>query len=223
MGDDMQAYREVFASESAEYVQSIIDGMLQLEADPNDLEPVETVFRGAHSLKGMAAAMGYGRTADLTHKMETLMDTVRRREQRVDEEMADLILRAVDMVKALIEDEMSGGSAVDPSGLADELAARAGRGGPLDADDGARPEKAGVPFAATGSAGTVLVRVTLEDTCVLKSVRAYMVVKRLSHMGEIVETHPPARDLEDEAFDSTFEVVLRTRAAQGDLERAGCE
>jgi two-component system chemotaxis sensor kinase CheA len=216
----MQAYREVFASESAEYVQSIIDGMLQLEADPNDLEPVETVFRGAHSLKGMAAAMGYGRTADLTHKMETLMDTVRRREQRVDEEMADLILRAVDMVKALIEDEMSGGSAVDPSGLADELAARAGRGGPIDADDGVRPEAAGIPFAATGSADTVLVRVTLEDTCVLKSVRAYMVVKRLSHMGEIVETHPPARDLEDEAFDSTFEVVLRTRAAQIDLVAA---
>jgi chemotaxis protein histidine kinase CheA len=124
MGDDMQAYREVFASESAEYVQSIIDGMLRLESDPSDLEPVETVFRGAHSLKGMAAAMGYERTADLTHKMETLMDTVRRREQSVDEELADLILRAVDVVKALIEDERDRAVAQDrgstqPAGVAD--------------------------------------------------------------------------------------------------------
>jgi two-component system chemotaxis sensor kinase CheA len=227
MGDDMQAYREVFASESAEYVQSIIDGMLQLESDPNDLEPVETVFRGAHSLKGMAAAMGYERTADLTHKMETLMDTVRRREQRVDEELADLILRAVDVVKALIEDEMGGGSAVDPSGVAAELAARTERGGP--GQGGAprtshdAPEEADGPADASGGTGpgrTVIVRITLEEACVLKSVRAYMVVKRLSHMGEVIETRPSARDLEDEAFESWFEVVLTTAAHADDIVAA---
>jgi two-component system chemotaxis sensor kinase CheA len=227
MGDDMQAYREVFASESAEYVQSIIDGMLRLESDPSDLEPVETVFRGAHSLKGMAAAMGYERTADLTHKMETLMDTVRRREQSVDEELADLILRAVDVVKALIEDEMQGGSAVDPSGVAAELAARTGRGGtsarakgprmtPGELDAGAP----GGPVSGVAPGRTVLVRITLEAACVLKSVRAYMVVKRLSHMGEVVETHPSARDLEDEAFESWFEVVLATVARVEDIVSA---
>jgi two-component system chemotaxis sensor kinase CheA len=226
MGDDMQAYREVFASESAEYVQSIIDGMLKLESEPGDLEPVETVFRGAHSLKGMAAAMGYERTAELTHKMETLMDTVRRREQRVDEELADLILRAVDVVKALIEDEMSGNSAVDPSGIAGELAARVDRGGTPKTGAGTRVApggETGDPGAAVASAGsgrTVLVRVTLEAACVLKSVRAYMVVKRLSHMGEVIETHPSARDLEDEAFESSFEVVLDTVATSDEIVTA---
>jgi two-component system chemotaxis sensor kinase CheA len=63
----------------------------------------------------------------------------------------------------------------------------------------------------------VLVRITLEAACVLKSVRAYMVVKRLSHMGEVVETHPSARDLEDEAFESWFEVVLATVARVEDI------
>jgi two-component system chemotaxis sensor kinase CheA len=229
MGDDMQAYREVFASESAEYVQSIIDGMLRLESDPSDLEPVETVFRGAHSLKGMAAAMGYERTADLTHKMEALMDTVRRREQRVDEELADLILRAVDVVKALIEDEMSGGSAVDPSGVTAELAAltkrgEAGVGGaaprivPGASGDGA--EGSAAHSGGAGSGRTVLVRITLEEACVLKSVRAYMVVKRLSHMGDVLETHPSARDLEDEAFESSFDVVLKTAANADDITAA---
>jgi two-component system chemotaxis sensor kinase CheA len=124
MSDDMQAYRDVFVSESAEYLQGIVDGLLQLEADPNDLEPVEVVFRGAHSLKGMSAAMGYERTADLTHKMESLMDTVRKRVQPADRTLIDLMLRAVDVVKTLIEDEMAGTVAVDPSGMIVELTAR---------------------------------------------------------------------------------------------------
>ena len=84
MGDDMSAYKDVFLSESADYIQAITEGLLALESDPNDLEPVETVFRGAHSLKGMAAAMGYVRTQELTHKMESLMDTVRSRRQVAD-------------------------------------------------------------------------------------------------------------------------------------------
>jgi len=222
----MQAYRDVFASESAEYVQSIIDGMLQLESDPNDLEPVEVVFRGAHSLKGMSAAMGYDRTADLTHKMESLMATVRSREQVVDADLVDLMLRAVDTVKALIEDEMAGGASVDATTLAEELAARTERrGGDAPAAPVAKPtavDDAGDAGSAdeAGAGSTKTVTVTLDEACVLKSVRAYMVIKRLSHMGTVIETHPSARDIEDENFDRTFEVVVRSLSASDDMVKA---
>lgn len=211
----MSAYRDIFVSESAEYIQSIIDGMLQLESDPNDLEPVETVFRGAHSLKGMAAAMSYERTADLTHKLESLMDTVRRREQPVDKELVDLVLRAVDTVKAVIDDEMAGRSSVEVAAIVEEIKARAERRGGAAAGAG---DAGGAPAeGAAGDGATLVVAVTLDDTCVLKSVRAYMVIKRLSHMGTVIETHPPARDIEDEAFDLRFEVVLRTLEAPAEV------
>ena len=108
MSDDMSAYRDVFLSESAEYLQAMTEGLLALEAEPNDLEPVETVFRGAHSLKGMAAAMAYGSTQELTHKMESLMDTVRRRVQAADHELIDLMLRAIDVVREAIAVESAG-------------------------------------------------------------------------------------------------------------------
>jgi HPt (histidine-containing phosphotransfer) domain-containing protein len=91
----MSAYRDVFLSESAEYLQGMTDGLLGLESDPADLEPVEVIFRGAHSLKGMAAAMGYVRTQELTHKMESLMDTVRSRAQVADRSLIDLMLRHI--------------------------------------------------------------------------------------------------------------------------------
>jgi two-component system chemotaxis sensor kinase CheA len=200
----MSAYRDVFMSESAEYLQAMTDGLLALEAEPHDREPVETVFRGSHSLKGMAAAMGYVRTRDLTHRMESLMDTVRQRLQAADRELIDLMLRATDVVRELIDDEAAGQTNVSADGIVAELEARtvssAGREDVPSADAGADEGR------------LYLVRVSLEEGCVLKGVRAYMAIKRLSHMGTVVETHPDAREIEDEQFDRSFEVVLRTAA-----------
>ncbi len=192
MSDDMSAYKDVFLSESAEYVQSITDGLLALESNPNDLEPVETIFRGAHSLKGMAAAMGYSRTAELTHKMESLMDTVRKREQEADSSLIDLVLRAVDAAKELIAEESSGGTGVDVSDLIARTRGACGathcrrwkRPGRRSAEGSLPEPNAAVREAASAGDGTLYrVRVTLMDVCVLKSVRAYMVIKRLGHMG----------------------------------------
>jgi two-component system chemotaxis sensor kinase CheA len=221
MSDDMQAYRDIFVSESAEYIQSIVDGMLQLESNPNDLEPVEVVFRGAHSLKGMSAAMSYDRTADLTHKMESLMDTVRKREQPIDAGLVDLMLRAVDVAKQVIDDEMNGRSLIDTTQIVAELLARTERRASSPADGGANGVAgAGTPADQDGAGATMLVRVFLEPTCVLKSVRAYMVIKRLSHMGTVIETHPSGRDIEDENFDASFDVVLRTQESHDDVVKA---
>lgn len=220
MSDDMSAYKDVFLSESAEYIQAITDGLLALESNPNDLEPVETVFRGAHSLKGMASAMGYSRTAELTHKMESLMDTVRKREQEADSSLIDLVLRAVDAAKDLITEESSGGTTMDVSDLLAGLNERAETRGPssqLLAASGREQESAvdddgETPGATTSGDGTLYrVRVTLSELCVLKSVRAYMVIKRLGHMGTVLETEPGARQIEDEEFGHSFDVIMRTK------------
>lgn len=222
MSDDMSAYKEVFLSESADYLQSITDGLLALESDPNDLEPVETVFRGAHSLKGMAAAMGYERTADLTHKMENLMDTVRKREQAVDAELIDLMLRAVDAVRELIADESEGKSVFDAAPIVADLVARTEARGPVGAASAAGVASGAQEAREEGSAsGTVYrVSVTIDEASVLKSVRAYMAIKRLGHMGTVLDTEPSARDIEDERFDRTFVVIVQTPEPPEAIERA---
>lgn len=218
MGDDMSAYRDVFLSESAEYLQAITDGLLALESSPDDLEPVETIFRGAHSLKGMSAAMGYGRTQELTHKMESLMDTVRSRKQVADRSLIDLMLRATDSVRDLISEESSGGAACDTTTIVEELVARTSAGSAPKVAEVTAFEAAPATDAAEGS--LYRVRVTIEQGCVLKGVRAYMAIKRLSHMGTVVETIPSARDIEDEQFDHTFEILLRSRSTAGAVRDA---
>lgn len=215
----MDAYKDVFLSESADFIQQITDGLLALEADPGEADSVEAIFRGAHSLKGMSAAMGYERIAELTHKMEGLMDTVRKGQRTADAGLVDLMLRAVDLVRALIDDECAGGGDVDAGAVVRELARMTARpgAGPGRADGGGAAVEAG---QGTVTGRRVHVTVRLIEDCVLKSVRAYMVLKRLNHMGEVVDTVPSARDIEDEAFDRTFEVFLRTTASDEQVEES---
>jgi len=204
------AYRDMFLAESGDFVQQITDGLLELEREPHASEPVELIFRGAHSLKGMAAAMGYDRTADLTHKMEGLMDRVRKGERGVDRELVDVMLAAVDLVRDVIDDESHGRSEVDTSGMLDTLVGMTAAGATPPAEQGAD---------APGGPGDVDLRederlyrvvVEIEHSCVLKAVRAYMVLKRLGHVGRVVDTVPSARDIEDENFDRRFTVMLAT-------------
>ncbi|MCL4553840.1 MAG: chemotaxis protein CheA, partial [Actinobacteria bacterium] len=239
---EMDAYKDLFLSESTDYLQSITDGLLALEETPHDLAHVEVVFRGAHSLKGMSAAMGYERTADLTHTMEELMDRVRRRDRKVDAELVDLMLDAVDAVRRSIAEESSGQTdATDFSELVARIVemqtadSRDPKSGPLadehvDDSRGSDPSTVRLASEAGGHSATprtegdgarsYSVVVTLEEDCVLKAVRAYMVIKRLNYLGTVTDTIPSARDIEDERFDLEFTVKVQTASAASELTRA---
>ena len=197
MPEDAAAYREVFLSESAEYLQTMTDGLLSLESEPHDLEPVEVVFRGAHSLKGMAGAMGYAQTQELAHRMESLMATVRQRRQTADHSLIDLMLRALDVLRDVIAEESTGEAVRGIDDIATALARRT-----------EAAEEHAVPGSDEGS--LVRLRVTLDEDCVLKGVRAYMILKRLGNMGTVIDTDPSTRDIEDERFEQSFSVLMRT-------------
>jgi two-component system chemotaxis sensor kinase CheA len=166
----------------------------------------------------MAAAMAYRRTAELTHKMESLMDRVRRGVMVPEAAVTGLMLAAVDMVRDLIDDESNGREEVQIDEMIEALTAAAARGeGALRAD----ADMSAAPTTTMGESGTTWhVSVTLQDSCVLKAVRAYMVIKRLEHVGRVLETLPSEREIEDEHFDRTFEVIVAADASREDVEAA---
>lgn len=212
---DLDAYRDVFLAESADFLQQITDGLLALESDATDLAPVEVVFRGAHSLKGMAAAMGYERTADLTHKMEGLMDRVRKEELSADTSLVSLMLAAVDLTRDLIDDDSNGKGDIDPSEMIhalEEMTSRSSEAAVLSPPESPTYGEDTSTSDAQGGGTRWRVTVTLDESCVLKAVRAYMVIKRLNHMGHVAETIPSAREIEDERFEHEFQVLLDSNA-----------
>jgi two-component system chemotaxis sensor kinase CheA len=82
------------------------------------------------------------------------------------------------------------------------------------------PEPSPTESPAPTSGEVYRVAVTIEPTSVLKSVRAYMALKRLGHMGTVLDTEPSARDIEDERFDRTFVAIVRTVEPPEAIERA---
>ncbi len=119
---DMSEYKEVFKTESEEHLQQLNDALLGLEQDMGDMEHISVMFRSAHTLKGMAATMGFTTIAELTHQMENLMDKIRNNEAKLDADSIDVLFECLDTLEALVEAIDSGGE-VDISHLQESLSA----------------------------------------------------------------------------------------------------
>ena len=93
---DLAKYAALFVSESREHLQSCNQLLLAWERDPEATAPVDGLFRAVHSLKGMAATMGFTPLAELAHRAENLLDAIRGGKLAVKPEHFELLFRSVD-------------------------------------------------------------------------------------------------------------------------------
>ncbi|MBU5614302.1 chemotaxis protein CheA [Geomonas azotofigens] len=120
---DMSQYKALFLSESREYLRTIAEQVVALEQSPGERSAVDALFRGAHSLKGMAASMEYGDVVVVAHSMEDLMARVRDGAVAFDAGVADLLLEGVDLIDVLLKDvEQERPSALPTDDYAQRLA-----------------------------------------------------------------------------------------------------
>ncbi|GGF10898.1 chemotaxis protein CheA [Halobacillus andaensis] len=226
-------YLELFIDESNEHLQSINDRLLDLEKSPQELSIVGEIFRSAHTLKGMAATMGYQDLANLTHKMENVLDGVRNEKIYVDSEMLDVVFDSVDDLEAMVVDISQGGSGERDVTKVVDLLQAIELGEALDN----RKKKQATPSAEASVelqvdefTRTVLeqsqeqgllnykIKVSLRKDCMLKAARVYMVFEVLEQMGEVVLSTPAVEALENEEFDTDFQVLYVTDAAQNEID-----
>lgn len=92
-----------FVTESLDLVEAAEAALLNLESDPGDLESVNTVFRAFHTIKGTSGFLGVKLISEVAHRAENLLSRMRDRVIRCSGGYADLSLRSVDMMKALVE------------------------------------------------------------------------------------------------------------------------
>jgi len=78
VSDDFAQFQEAFFEEAAEHLAIVEEGLLALEQHPDDLDLLGKIFRSAHSIKGTSGMFGFNAVAQFTHKMETLLDLLRR-------------------------------------------------------------------------------------------------------------------------------------------------
>ena len=99
---DLSQYAELFLAESREHLSACNQLLLEWERHPSATEPVGGIFRAVHTVKGMAATMGYGRVADLAHRMENLLDHLRRGGKPPTDDTLQLLFRATDALEKAV-------------------------------------------------------------------------------------------------------------------------
>lgn len=231
---DVSQYLEIFLDETKEHLQSLNTQILNLEADPENMDTINEIFRAAHSLKGMAGTMGYKRMQNLTHDMENVFSEVRNGNIKVQPEMIDVLFRCLDaldeytnniqesadegtndnepLIKQL-NDILNGTSKAEETQKPKEAQAEA----PQTAEESDEKwhdialddSQIRVIMEARKQKKNVYgINVVVQETCILKAARAFLVFKAVEELGEIIVSDPSAQDVEDEKFDRDFTLII---------------
>lgn len=217
-------YLDVFIDESQEHLQAINDNLLKLETAPNDLSIVGEIFRSAHTLKGMAATMGYEDLAHLTHNMENVLDLIRNQKLDASSEVLDVVFASVDDLEEMVNDISSGGTGKR------DVTATVSMLEKIEKGETPTPQTNTESLTTAGAVSfdesydqfelTVLsqskeqgftayqVKVTLDEKTMLKAARVFMVFEVLEQIGEVIKSTPPTEELEEEKFENEFLVTV---------------
>lgn len=234
---DVNQYLEIFLDETKEHLQNLNTQILELESDPEGEDTVNEIFRAAHSLKGMAGTMGYKRMQNLTHDMENVFSEVRNGNIKVQPKLIDVLFQCLDALEEYTENIQNNAD----EGTNDNEALIKQLNDILNGENGGAPEPAGGASAAAAASEPVGgdkwndialddsqisvikeaqnqgkkvygLNVVVQENCILKAARAFLVFKAVEEMAEIIVSMPSAQDVEDEKFDRDFTLMLLSDA-----------
>lgn len=229
---DVSQYLEIFIDETKEHLESLNTQVLELEKDPNNSETINEIFRAAHSLKGMAGTMGYKRMQRLTHDMENAFSEVRSGKIAVSAELIDIVFQCLDALEeylTCITETADEGTNDNEAIIARIDAVLKGKTEkPAEEAKPAEEVKEDAVSAENDYHSVELkdfeinaarqaikkgmhfygMTVRIEETCILKSARAFLVFKNVEPFGEVIRSEPGVQDIEDEKFDWEFSMFI---------------
>lgn len=240
---DVSQYLEIFIDETNEHLQTLTDCIMSLEKDPDNMDTINEIFRAAHSLKGMAGTMGFKRMQHLTHDMENVFQEIRSGNMKVTSGLVDVLFQCLDAIDAYLENvkESSDEGTEDNEAIIQELndilTAETGAAPVEDAPEkkAAEPvqkeedssefakqfqhaelsdkEKNEIREAEEKGMNIYGITVYIQEECLLKAARAFLVFKAVEDYGNILVYYPSSQDIEDEKFESNFSFYLETEAS----------
>lgn len=251
---DLSQYLEIFIDESNEHLQTLNDQVLILEAEPENEDTINEIFRAAHSLKGMAGTMGFKRMQRLTHDMENVFSEIRNGKMNVTADLVDVVFKCLDALEVYVTSirETADEGTEDNEDIITLLNAclSGGANPPAIPDDNAEVSNVQTSASpetlettgedrmkfkkmaiadfehnaikeAQGAGKHVFgVTVFVQQTCILKAARAFLVFKAVEELGEIIKSDPSTQDIEDEKFEFDFSMFVITDKSGEDIKKA---
>lgn len=221
--DDTIKYRELFFEETDEYLQTLNDCILELEKNPEEDEVLEEIFRAAHTLKGMAATMGYNTMAKLTHKMESVFELFRQKTIEVNSDIISLIFLCLDKLSEIVEDlraEQDGEYDIEDLlnkldtilNIEDSQEKEIHEDSKLELDwDISDTDRMVIESGQEKNYKSYNIAVEIDNNSVLKGARAYLIINKLEQQGDLIKLNPPAEIIEEGEFGNIFKMIYLTK------------
>ncbi len=238
---DTSQYLELFIDETKEHLQSLNEHILELEKEPEDTDTINEIFRAAHTLKGMAGTMGYTRMQRLTHDLENVFQEIRNGNMKANAKLIDILFRGLDALEGYLEIISTTGAEgtednediiKDLDELVKEGTGKASNGEAKEEKEKAAPaqpkaegsdkdkfrnipvseyEIVAMDNAKQEGQNILGITVYLQESCILKAARAFLVFKSVEDKGELIKSVPTTEQIEDEEFDFDFSWILATK------------
>jgi two-component system, chemotaxis family, sensor kinase CheA len=210
---DTSEYLPMFLAECRENLQELNLAVVRLEEAPDDRETVDAIFRIAHSLKGMAATMGFEGMASLTHKMEDVFELLRQRGTGLTGEVVDVLLACLDTLSGAVDAiDADGAESFDPAALVERLGGLVRGRDDREAVEPEVDEAPAIParLAPVGGGHAVLeIHAVLAPDAQMPAVRAFQVLASAAEHGEVLRSTPTEGEVD--GFDGRIiEVLLAT-------------
>lgn len=222
--DENSKYLDLFFEETDEHLQSLNEQVLELENNPEDSSIVDVMFRSAHTIKGMAATMGYDTMAKLTHKMENVFDLLKQKIIAADTISIALIFDCLDTLSDLVEDLREGNDAVrDISNLAKRLDQVSSGEGAIEEVSGMEQETGSllnlalekvedsdlmiIEAAKEDGYNAYVLAIRIDEDSSMKNARVYLVMSKLEQHGDVLYSEPGTEVLENDDFGNIFKLI----------------
>ncbi|MDH1261228.1 chemotaxis protein CheA [Pseudomonas atacamensis] len=93
-----------FLVEAGEILEQLSEQLVELESRPDDADLLNAIFRGFHTVKGGAGFLQLNELVECCHIAENVFDILRKGERRVDAELMDVVLEALDAVNSMFSE-----------------------------------------------------------------------------------------------------------------------
>ncbi|WMJ81293.1 chemotaxis protein CheA [Clostridium sp. MB40-C1] len=242
---DTSQYLSMFLEESMDNLQTLNESLLELEQEPDDIDKLNEIFRVAHTIKGMAATMGYNNMAELTHKMEDVLSEFREGKLKVTQNVVTVLFKCLDTLEQMVNNISEG---IEDDVHIDEIISGLEKIVKEEEDNeeveevkevteninethknesGETSKESFIEMneydiniirqALEKGFNPYQIKVVLDENTLLKSARAFLIFKDLEEYGEIIKCIPSADDLENENFDLDISMIYLTHKTEEEI------
>jgi len=227
---DTSQYMSMFLEESMDNLQSLNESLLQLEQEPNDIDKLNEIFRIAHTIKGMAATMGFNKMAELTHKMEDVLSEFREGKLDVTQNVVTTLFKCLDTLENMVNSINDG---ADDNLSIDDILGELELISKIEDEETPNQETSDEEFnlelnqydlsiikqADSRGFKPYNIKILISKNTLLKSARAFLIFQCLEENGEIIKSVPCTEDIESENFENEINIVYLTTKDASEVQK----